>query len=552
LLRNSLISCKLPLDIFDPEGPGITSIAQGGLLPDGNISFTIYGTFGDSGVTVTDVAVSGATVASWNGSQGNGDVVTMEVSGLSTTCDSNNDSYSYGLTLTTSDGNEIDSDFTYYPCLDYPPAPPPSLTININNTPTTSDDVTILGQTIPGQIILQGASGTVQLSASPAGRVSRSASTLTLTDSATGGIIITPLQQSQAANDVVITATFSGAPSVSANMTVVNVSFATVCAGQQTFENRILNCDTPYGVSDRIPPTANSPIQVTIAPSLTNSGGQAITLTTLGTSANTGNFTIGGGSTLNLTSTTTVNLSGTAQTAPTGAIGGAPGGGNALNLALVAQAHGATGLQSSEFSVAAIPVNYSDVYYPPTITTANPIVIGGINYIGLQVVDGWSSDSSSTSLADLDQVGIEEKVGAASQSGVFTLYGFSIAQSPYSTSSTMPTGDRHLVPSWYLTGSGPGVPAGFTPATGTIVFNQVHIFTDLRTGGIDVPIMNSGFIISQALTLDANAVLHLTSSKTGAAVEVSGTNTAGNPATFTSGAGAILPPNSNAITVIQP
>jgi hypothetical protein len=357
----------------------------------------------------------------------------------------------------------------------------PSLTININNTPATSDDITILGQTIPGQIILQGASGTVQLSASPAGRVSLSASTLTLTNGAPGSIIITPLQQSQAANDLVITATFSGASPATANMTVVNVSFATVCtvSGQQTqYPNRIFNCDTPPGMPDRIPPTATTPIQVTIAPSLSGTG-QNITLATSGTNSANGVFTIAGNSTLALATTTTISLSGSAQTTPTAGAGG----GNASNLALTAQAHGATALLSNGFSVAAIPLNW-------VCTSGGPIIDPDL--YGLIVNDSWASDSGN--INDLKNVEVSERVAVASP-GTGALAGVGAGDTSGYLPATAFTEDDHQSPISAIT------------APGVLVLNQITTIFDPRTGAIDVPMANSGFTISRVITQDASGVL---------------------------------------------
>src|SRR5260370_4671337 len=125
-------------------------------------------------------------------------------------------------------------------------------------------------------------------------------------------------------------------------MTVVDVKIPAVRA-----------TNTPAGVADRIPPRVNTQIQGTVQPYL-GASGQMVTLAKLNNNATNGDFTIGGSVTQNLTTTTTVNLSGTTQTAPTGGVGG----GKAGKLNLVAQANGRNAVQTPGFSVAAIAQNF--------------------------------------------------------------------------------------------------------------------------------------------------------------------------------------------------
>jgi hypothetical protein len=173
----------------------------------------------------------------------------------------------------------------------------PTLFLSINDTAGTSDDIAVLNppQAIPAQVLLVGASGTVQLSAAPAGRVAISPTTLSLASGVPAEVTITPLQQSQAAEDVQITATF-GTVTATGNMTVVNVVFPA-----------IRNADTPAGMPDRIPPGVDTPVQVIVQPDLTGSG-QSVTLGKRVAGGNSGNFTIGGGINQTITTTTTVNL----------------------------------------------------------------------------------------------------------------------------------------------------------------------------------------------------------------------------------------------------
>src|SRR5260370_16970535 len=132
-------------------------------------------------------------------------------------------------------------------------------------------------------------------------------------------------------------------------MTVVDVKIPAVRA-----------TNTPAGVADRIPPRVNTQIQGTVQPYL-GASGQMVTLAKLNNNATNGDFTIGGSVTQNLTTTTTVNPSGTTQTAPTGGVGG----GNAGKLNLVSQVNGRNAFQTSSFTLSAIPPNSKDTFIHP-------------------------------------------------------------------------------------------------------------------------------------------------------------------------------------------
>jgi hypothetical protein len=149
--------------------------------------------------------------------------------------------------------------------------------ININHTVTNSDDIGVVTLpatqvTVPAKVTLSGISGTVQLSPTPAGGatggVSIDQQTLALTDGTPVTINITPLQQSQAPNDVRIAGTLNGIQIGQATMTVATIIIP-----------RIFNVDTPAGMPDRIPPRVNTPINITLQPNLGNSG-QSVTLAT--------------------------------------------------------------------------------------------------------------------------------------------------------------------------------------------------------------------------------------------------------------------------------
>jgi hypothetical protein len=385
----------------------------------------------------------------------------------------------------------------------------PSVSIDINNTTDTSDDITVLNpaQSIPAQITLHlqaNCKAHVSLSATPAGRVTLGQTELDMTDSTPVSVTITPNAVSQSVNDVTITATVNGTQAGTGKMTVVDVKIPNVRA-----------TNTPTGVVDRIPPRVNTPVQVTITPNL-GSSGQKVTLAKLNTSATNGDFTIGGGATQDLTTTTTVQLSGTVQTAATGGTGG----GNAGNLNLVAQVRGQNAVQSAGFSVAAIPVNFSTAF------RAN---INDGTAVGMQVTNSWTSDSGV--LGDLDQVQRSEQIEVVTATGVFTGVGGSTSGFFPATGGSLT--DSHSTPAAILTGNG------------TRIANQTFIFNDLRTGASSASCPNSGFVITRTATLNADGTVTFVTNKAGAATTANGhASTAGAGSarnSFTLRGGVVVP-----------
>jgi len=375
---------------------------------------------------------------------------------------------------------------------------PAKVDVLINNTQTNSDDITALKppQTIPVSITLhtQAACPSVHvtLSASPGGRVSFNQTGFDLTDGSTVIATVTPLAVSAAANDVTITATVNGVPVGSGHMTVVDVHFPS-----------IRNTDTPAGVPDRIPPTANTPIQVMLQPDLTGSG-QMVTLAKLNNNATNGDFNINGGATQNLTATTTVNLSGTTQTAPTGGAGG----GNAGKLNLVAQVRGQNAVQSNGFSAAAIPVGIVEALVGPLTTPG---------LFGLIVSVRVTSDSGPN--GDLSQCQFSEQIQVISETGSLVGLGGGL-NSGYLTCVGTFT-DSHGTSTAFLTGPG------------TQSITQTHIFKDARLGVTNIPIDHSGYSIARTVFENppGSGTFHLTTSKVGAAVTANGyASSAGTPA----------------------
>lgn len=371
----------------------------------------------------------------------------------------------------------------------------PTVSIDINNTPGNSDDITVLNpvQTIPALITLHtqaNCKAHVVLAATPAGRVTLSPTELDLTDGVGATVTISPSAGSLAVNDVTISATVNGTQVGTGTMTVVDVTIPAIRA-----------TTTPAGVPDRIPPTVDTPIQVTIKPTL-GSSGQVVTLAKLNNSATNGDFTIAGSTTKDLTTTTTVNLRGTVQTAPTGGAGG----GNAGKLNVIAQVRGQNAVQSNGFSVAAIPISITE-------SLIGPVTAPGL--FGLVVSVRVDSDSGSN--ADLSQCQFSEQIQVTNETGSLVGLGGGLNSSYLGCVGTF--SDTHSTGSARVT------------AVGTQSIDQTHIFKDLRLGVTDIPINHSGYRINRAIfeAPPGSGTFHLTTSKTGAAANANGfASSAGN------------------------
>ena len=344
-------------------------------------------------------------------------------------------------------------------------APPPTTGVQllVNGTADTSDDITSLApaQTIPIQVTLTGTIGTVTLSVSPAGRASLDRTSLNLTNGQPTTVTLTPLAVSQAPNDVQITAWYQGAQAAQGSLTIVNVVIPTVTDYAATSDG------SPY----HVPPGLSIQVPVTIAPDLTGSG-QSVTLTALGTGGNFGNFTIDGGASMVLARSATVNVTGTTQTAPSAA----PGGAYAGNLAISAQVRGQPTAQSNGFTVAALPAGVS-----AALIGAAP---GYPGTVGILVSLAVVSDSGSAS--DLDQVQFAENLAQGEQTGSF--FGLPLSGASGYVAAVPPPGneaqDNHSVNL-----------ANISRVQGDNTVYQGFMFKDLRTGAANVPFQGSGFSI---------------------------------------------------------
>ncbi len=144
----------------------------------------------------------------------------------------------------------------------------PKVTLAINGTVDHSDDVGIVDPSlrIPLTITLTNAGpGTHQVQINiPSGFSEVDDSQFEMTDGATVTTWLTPLQESDEPDDVDIQAKVDGFLAADQKMTNVKVSFGN--------DGHVKNADTPTGMADRIPPSADAavktPVQLTLSDDL--------------------------------------------------------------------------------------------------------------------------------------------------------------------------------------------------------------------------------------------------------------------------------------------
>jgi hypothetical protein len=247
---------------------------------------------------------------------------------------------------------------------------------------------------------------------------------------------------------------------------------------------------SPASMKDRIAPGVDTPVPVTI------SGGDGKTpfdVSVDGNGGPNGTVTVNGAASASIagTGTTKVTLQGTKQT----------GIGHGGNLNLAVKQGGATLATSNGFSVSAIPRDYSDTFVS-LLTGAKR---------GFIVQDGWKSDSSTKSISDLDGAEISEMVEYhLPGTGCFK------AATPGHNSSYLPADslstDTHSRSTSELTGPG------------TLVANQTCKFKDNRSGSTDIPMQNSGYVLTRAVDFKpgSTTALQITTSKVGTATSAKG------------------------------
>jgi hypothetical protein len=223
--------------------------------------------------------------------------------------------------------------------------------------------------------------------------------------------------------------------------------------------------------ADRIPPskTVDVPVVLTGIPS-----GSSAAIDVEGSGGANGTATLTAGA--SLATSGNVTLKGGSQTSP----------GNAGKLKLRATLGTAIVGQSSGFTVAAWPTDYTD--------PLNADIDSG-GAVGLSVKDGWSSDGSG-SIAELDEVKISERVDLQSRDNPpFTVVGaISAAPAGGITSgylaATALTVDSHTYSRADIN------TVGITFGPWSIVYGQLCIFKCRRTGVVDLVMPKSGYRIA--------------------------------------------------------
>jgi hypothetical protein len=241
-----------------------------------------------------------------------------------------------------------------------------------------------------------------------------------------------------------------------------------------TFPPHIRAASTPPAmVPDRIPPRADTPIDVTFGGSSDLSAPVALSVD--GTGAGNGSATINGSPTFSFvsTGTETLKLRGVEQTDP----------GKAGHLKLIARQHGTLLAESAAFSVSSIPQNMSFTFnrlgIPADCTSL------GLTGCKLVVVDyKWESDS--TVPGDLDKADQSERVQMLIGTGIF-------AGAPPRTSCYLSS----LSPQQDFHGSGNLVGAS---DSGFSIFIQDFMFRDNRTGASEIPMTHSGFQVTHLVS----------------------------------------------------
>lgn len=256
---------------------------------------------------------------------------------------------------------------------------------------------------------------------------------------------------------------------------------------------------SPIGMPNRIPPRVDTDVVVSISgysPPMAD-----LVFSIAGANTTNGQATIDGAATKVQNNSATLKLRGTTQTTP----------GSSGNLQLVAKQNGTQLANSNSFSVSSIPQNFS-VSFDSLINTGSRW--------GIRVNNDWESDSGN--VLDLDEAKRSESVSYPTKTGVFSTVALSAHNSGYNPGHNPPRLDSHTL--------GPVTTLKNMKGNGTIIANQVFILWDKRTGAKDIPVNNSGFQITKALTYNAaTSTTTLTTTKSGASVTANGnTSTAGS------------------------
>ncbi len=395
---------------------------------------------------------------------------------------------------------------------------PSSLTIEVNNTTDDSQHITLLdpgvyAQKIPVLVTNNGPTATFQLAVTPAGAGTLSPPTVQLNQGESITVTFTPTAVSKSVDDVSITGSTGGQQVGSDSLTVVNVDVP----------QDIRNTDTPASMRDRIPPRMTTPISIQVTPNLSGSD-QFVTLKVTGQNIDSTGLVILNGGSLNqsakVTSSGTVNLLGVNQTVPSTTFNGSNYGqlgGNAGKLNLVVGVHGEDAISSNGFSVAAIPVKDVETLAEPSTYVGR--LGDGRRVVGIEVLDTFTSDSGDPS--DLDQVYVKEQVQSDpdQETGVFqgakpvnSDFVINVKNPTELLDASQPQADYHTV-----------TVSAFRAKGGKATASQTLTFVDARTGSFDIPMGNSGYIITKEVSFDRTARKgYLLVTKTGASTIANG------------------------------
>jgi hypothetical protein len=387
----------------------------------------------------------------------------------------------------------------------------------INDTVSTSDDLAFINpgqpvQAVPIQVTLVNASPglhQITLTSTPGGRVSLSNTSFQLANGGTTTVMLTPLQLSQAFDDVVLAAFVGGVQGGGGKVTVVAV----------TIDQKISAADTPKGMPNRIPPREKSKFNYTVSDTLP--ADKPLWIGLQGKSALNGDASFNGSfGAIRITKSGSFEIAGDAgkQTEP----------GNAGKLFVDIEKDGSTDsvAKSLGFSVAAIPVGFSTTYKDDGRFKRKD----GTIFAGL-IVD-MQAKSDSLERSDLDKVFVKEAIEDKELMGTLK-NSPNITNAAYlKTPASDPFPDRHLTTVDAIKAEG-----------GTAITNQVWVFLDNRTGAKDFVIANSGYIINVIIKKDPkDGVWKLATTKKGAEVTVKLKDDAGKvTAEYTSEAGLTDP-----------
>jgi len=228
---------------------------------------------------------------------------------------------------------------------------------------------------------------------------------------------------------------------------------------------------TPEGMPDRIPPRVDTPVVINIAGLSPYSPAVKVLVIGDGPGTSNGAVTIDGADSVLLRASATVQLRGMIQTKP----------GSAGNLKLLVIQEEAGFMYSSGFSVSSVPQNVST-----GLSGKDPVP----GYMGIVALNTWESDSRD--IADLDEVEIKEEIYVKEATGSYK--GASQYTSGWMAAASGYMDDHHTDAVKNLTKP--------IPQASSKAVHQGFIFNCARTGAAEIPVMNSGFLITRSIVFE--------------------------------------------------